>query len=100
MNLKEKYMNIKSISFNDIESKTKNIYEAVVVISQRARQVLRDRLVERAMRENTEEELGVLDELPINDNYEILEKPSSVAVQEFLDGQLSWSNTKEIEMDN
>ncbi len=93
-------MNIKSISFNDIESKTKNIYEAVVVISQRARQVLRDRLVERAMRENTEEELGVLDELPINDNYEILEKPSSVAVQEFLDGQLSWSNTKEIEMDN
>jgi len=100
MNLKEKYMNIKSISFNDIESKTKNIYEAVVVISQRARQVLRDRLVERAMRENTEEELGVLDELPTNDNYEILEKPSSVAVQEFLDGQLSWSNTKETEMDN
>ena len=93
-------MNIKSISFNDIESKTKNIYEAVVVISQRARQVLRDRLVERAMRENTEEELGVLDELPTNDNYEILEKPSSVAVQEFLDGQLSWSNTKETEMDN
>jgi len=93
-------MNIKSISFNDIESKTKNIYEAVVVISQRARQVLRDRLVEKAMRENTEEELGVLDEIPINDNFEILEKPSSVAVEEFLDGQLSWSNAKETEMDS
>ena len=60
-------MNIKSISFRNIESKTKNIYEAVVVISQRGRQILHDRLVEKMMRENTEEEFGVLDFMSLED---------------------------------
>ena len=54
-------MNIKSISFKDIEEKTENIYEAVSVISERARQVLRGRLVARALQETDEEEYGVLD---------------------------------------
>ena len=50
-------MNIKPISYKILESKTKNIYEAVVVVSKRASQVLHDRLVERMMRDNTEEEI-------------------------------------------
>ena len=83
-------MNIKSISLKNIESKTKNIYEAVVVISKRASQILHDRMVERMMRENTEEEFGVLDEIPEKDSPVHLEKPSSVAVEEFLNGDLSW----------
>ena len=90
-------MNIKSISFRNIESKTKNIYEAVVVISKRASQILHDRLVERMMRENTEEEFGVLDEIPEEDSLVHLEKPSSVAVEEFLNGDLSWSKPEEEE---
>ena len=90
-------MNIKSISFRNIESKTKNIYEAVVVISQRGRQILHDRLVEKMMRENTEEEFGVLDEIPENDSPVHLEKPASVAVEDFLNGDLSWSKPEEEE---
>ncbi len=90
-------MNIKSISFRNIESKTKNIYEAVVVISQRGRQVLHDRLVEKMLRENTEEEFGVLDELPDYESIVNLEKPSSVAVKEFLNGDLSWGKPGEEE---
>ena len=57
-------MNIKPISYKNMESKTKDIYETVVIISKRASQILHDRLVERMMRENTEEEFGVLDEIP------------------------------------
>ena len=90
-------MNIKPISFKNMESKTKNIYEAVVVISKRASQILHDRLVERMMRENTEEEFGVLDEIPEKDSLVHLEKPSSVAVEEFLNGDLSWSKPEEEE---
>ena len=90
-------MNIKSISFRNIESKTKNIYEAVVVISKRASQVLHDRLVEKMIQENTEEEFGVLDEVPENNSQVYLEKPSSVAVNEFLNGDLSWSKPEEKE---
>ena len=90
-------MNIKPISYKNIESKTKDIYETVVVISKRASQILHDRLVERMIRENTEEEFGVLDEIPEEDSLVHLEKPSSVAVEEFLNGDLSWSKPEEEE---
>ena len=90
-------MNIKPISYKNMESKTKDIYETVVVISKRASQILHDRLVERMMRENTEEEFGVLDEIPEEDSLVHLEKPSSVAVEEFLNGDLSWSKPEEEE---
>jgi len=90
-------MNIKPISYKILESKTKNIYEAVVVISKRASQVLHDRLVEKMMRENTEEEFGVLDEIPEKDSVPHLEKPSSVAVEEFLNGDISWSKPEDEE---
>ena len=90
-------MNIKPISYKNMESKTKDIYETVVVISKRASQILHDRLVERMMRENTEEEFGVLDEIPEKDSLVHLDKPSSVAVEEFLNGDLSWSKPEEEE---
>ena len=90
-------MNIKPISYKNMESKTKDIYETVVIISKRASQILHDRLVERMMRENTEEEFGVLDEIPEKDSLVHLEKPSSVAVEEFLNGDLSWSKPEDKE---
>lgn len=90
-------MNIKPISYKILESKTRNIYEAVVVISKRASQVLHDRLVEKMIMENTEEEFGVLDEIPEKDSIVHLEKPSSVAVEEFLNGDLSWSKPEDEE---
>ena len=90
-------MNIKPISYKILESNTKNIYEAVVVISKRASQILHDRLVEKMMMENTEEEFGVLDEIPEKDSIAHLEKPSSVAVEEFLNGDLSWSKPEDKE---
>ena len=90
-------MNIKPISYKNMESKTKDIYETVVIISKRASQILHDRLVERMMRENTEEEFGVLDEIPEKDSLVHLDKPSSVAVEEFLNGDLSWSKPEEEE---
>ena len=90
-------MNIKPISYKILESKTKNIIEAVVVVSKRASQVLHDRLVERMMRDNTEEEIGVLDEIPAMDTPIYSDKPSSVALKEFLNGDLSWDKPKEEE---
>ena len=85
------------ISYKIMEYKTKNVYETVVVISKRASQILHDRLVERMIRENTEEEFGVLDEIPEEDSLVHLEKPSSVAVEEFLNGDLTWSKPEEEE---
>ena len=50
------------------------------------------------MGDNTEEEIGVLDEIPAMDTPIYSDKPSSVALKEFLDGDLSWDKPKDEEI--
>ena len=57
-------MAIKPVSLRKIEEKSKNIYEAVVVMSKRARQINQERFEEQVIEESEELELDVLDELP------------------------------------
>ena len=56
-------MSLKPISIRDMEDQSGDIYESVVVMSKRAKQVLSDRIVEEIIESNDEEELGVYDEL-------------------------------------
>ena len=76
-----------------------DIYESVVVMSKRAKQVLSDRIVEEIIESNDEEELGVYDELieANPDDYEELVKPTTVSVNEFLDGEIDWKKNDEDE---
>ncbi len=43
-------MSLKPLSFRQIEEQTGDIYEAVVVMERRAKQILRDRLVEKIIK--------------------------------------------------
>ena len=85
-------MSLKPISIRDMEDQSGDIYESVVVMSKRAKQVLSDRIVEEIIESNDEEELGVYDELieANPDDYEELVKPTTVSVNEFLDGDIDW----------
>ena len=78
-------MSLKPISIRDMEDQSGDIYESVVVMSKRAKQVLSDRIVEEIIESNDEEELGVYDELieANPDDYEELVKPTTVSVNEF-----------------
>ena len=66
-------------------------------MSKRAKQVLGDRIVEEIIESTDEDEMGVYDEVIENnpDDYEELEKPTTVSVNEFLDGTLEWKKDQE-----
>ncbi len=90
-------MGIKTLHIRKIEEQTEDIYEAVVVMTQRARQILRDRIVEQAMRDTDQNNLGVFDAPPEidPDDYVELEKPTAIATEEFLNGEIKWYRNPE-----
>ena len=90
-------MSLEPISIRDMEDQSGDIYESVVVMSKRAKQVLSDRIVEEIIESNEDEEMGVYDELveANPDDYEELEKPTTVSVNEFLEGEIDWKNNDE-----
>ena len=90
-------MALEPISIRQMEERTDDQYEAVVVMSKRAKQVLNNRIVEDKISASVEqEEMGVYDEvIEVNpEDYEELEKPTTVAVNDFIDGKLKWEETQ------
>ncbi|MAE09767.1 MAG: hypothetical protein CMF78_01045 [Candidatus Marinimicrobia bacterium] len=86
-------MSLKPLSFREIEEQTGDIYEAVVVMERRAKQILRDRLVEKIIKEEESMEMGVFDEVPDEidpETYQEVEKVTTVAIEEFINGGLTW----------
>ena len=86
-------MSLKPLSFREIEEQTGDIYEAVVVMERRAKQILRDRLVEKIIKEEESREMGVFDEVPDEidpETYQEVEKVTTVAIEEFINGDLTW----------
>ena len=93
--MKEYIMALKTLSIRNMEEKTSDIFEAVVVMSKRAKQILNNRIVEEIITSADEEELemGVYDQIEEKnpEDYEELEKVTSTAVNEFVDGDIKWS---------
>ena len=90
-------MSLKPVSFSKMDEQTDDIYEAVVVMSQRSKQILRDRLIETMLKEEEEKEMGVFDEIidPYSVTFQETEKETTVAIDEFLKGELSWRKSME-----
>lgn len=87
-------MALEPISIRKMEDQTQDVYEAVVVMSKRAKQVLGNRIVEEIMDSNDEVEMGVYDQVIEKnpEDYEELDKATTVAVNEFIEGGLKWDN--------
>ena len=90
-------MSLKPVSFSKMDEQTDDIYEAVVVMSHRSKQILRDRLIETMLKEEEEKEMGVFDEIidPDSVTFQETEKETTVAIDEFLKGKLSWRKSTE-----
>ena len=90
-------MSLKPVSFSKMDEQTDDIYEAVVVMSQRSKQILRDRLIETMLKEEEEKDMGVFDEIidPDSVTFQETEKETTVAIDEFLKGELSWRKSTE-----
>lgn len=97
-----------SIITRDIEKLTEptgNIYESVVVISKRAKQIavnlkeeLNNKLAEFATTvDNLEEVFENREQIEISKFYERMPKPTSTAIEEFLEGKLKYRNRDVVE---
>ena len=88
-----------------IASQTGNVYESVVVISKRAKQIavnikeeLNNKLAEFATTvDNLEEVFENREQIEISKFYERLPKPTTTATEEFLEGKLSYRMRNETE---
>ena len=93
--MKEYIMALEPLSIRNMEEKTSDIFEAVVVMSKRAKQILNNRIVEEIITSADEEEveMGVYDQIEEKnpEDYEELEKVTTTAVNEFVDGDIKWS---------
>lgn len=84
---------------------TGNVYESVVVISKRARQIssnikeeLNNKLAEFATTvDNLEEVFENREQIEISKFYERMPKPTSTATEEFLEGKLNFRRREDTE---
>lgn len=84
----------------DFDTKTENIYEAIVVIAKRANQIsaemkeeLSGKLSEFASTtDNLEEVFENREQIEISKYYEKLPKPTLIAIQEFIDDKIYYRN--------
>ena len=97
MKTRKYIMALESISIRKMENQTQDFYEAVVVMSKRAKQVLNNRIAEQMMVSNEEVEMGVYDQIfdKNPEDYEEIENATTVAAKEFINGELVWKNSEE-----
>lgn len=107
MNVKDSNAPLNTITYdrNKIEDKVGSIYEAIVIMAKRAEQInaelrteLHQKLDEFAVHTATLEEVFEnREQIEISKNYERLPKPTSIAVQEWLDDEIYFRQTEEEE---
>ncbi len=90
-------MALEPLSIRQMESRTSDVYEAVVVMSKRAKQVLSNRIIAEMMVSTEEVEMGVYDQVIEKnpEDYEEQDKATTVAVNEFIDGDLKWEESQD-----
>ena len=87
-------------NISDLDAQTGNIYEAIMVIAKRANQIgvdIKKELVEKldefaANAENLEEVFENKEQIEVSRFYEKLPKPTSIAIQEWMEKRIYYRN--------
>ena len=101
---------VSTITFDrlKIEEPTNNIYEAISIMAKRANQIsqeLKRELVEKleefaTHNDSLEEVFENKEQIEVSRFYEKLPKPTAIAVQEWLDGEIYFRKPEEEENEN
>ena len=87
-------MKVKALPMSNLLEKYDDIYTAVVIISQRARQIIDQRVIPIEENEDVEDSFQLIEpEIVIED----IDKPMVVALEEYLNGELEWRKPEEDE---
>ena len=92
-------MGIKTIPFRDVEEHADNMYEAVAAMFSQARRELGERVLEATLQEVESDDYGVFDEVEEStpEEYVEKEKVTTVAINKFLDGDVTWRKIDELD---
>ena len=84
-------MKVQAIHMSDLFKKCDDIYRSVMIVSQRAKQIIDDRVIQIDEAEDVEDSMQFAEqEIVIED----VEKPMIAALQEHLNGELEWKNVE------
>ena len=87
-------MNVKALPMSDLFEKCNDIYTTVVIVSQRARQIIDQRVIPIDENEDVEDSIQFIEpEIVIED----IDKPMVVALEEYLNGELEWRKSEDDE---
>ena len=78
---------------SDLMERCDDIYQAVMIVAKRAKQIIDERVI--PFDENEEVEDSIEFEEPIMSAY--MDKPENIALEEFLNGELQWRTSNEDE---
>ncbi|KQR95093.1 hypothetical protein ASG01_04345 [Chryseobacterium sp. Leaf180] len=105
MSVKDTAAEVNTITYDKdkIEKKVGSIYEAIVIMGKRAEQInaeirteLHNKLDEFAVHNSTLEEVFEnREQIEISKHYEKMAKPTSIAIQEWLDDDIYFRKTEE-----
>ncbi|KQT22162.1 hypothetical protein ASG31_02125 [Chryseobacterium sp. Leaf404] len=105
MSVKDTKAEVNTITYNKdkIEDKVGSIYEAIVIMGKRAEQInaeirteLHNKLDEFAVHNSTLEEVFEnREQIEISKHYEKLPKPTSIAIEEWLNDDVYFRKTEE-----
>ena len=90
-------MDIKAIQLKKYLKKSDSIYRNIIVSSTRARQIIDERFQEFSDEEDIEDS-DQLETLLDNVDHD-LDKPITIAIEEFMNEELVWKNSNEEEID-
>ena len=105
MNFKKSKAPLSTVTrnINELSVETGNIYESIAIIGKRANQIsaeIKDELSKKLQEfgsasEAIEEEFHNDEQITVSKFYEHLPKPTMIATEEFLDGQIYYRNPAE-----
>ena len=89
-------MGLKTVPFREIEERAENMYEAVAAMFGQARNELQERILNRTILEHQNDDPDVFDEVeePTPETYEEKDKVTTVAIDKFIEGEVTWRKTK------
>ena len=90
-------MNVKTVPMSDLSKKCDDIYQSVMVVAQRTRQIIDERVIPIDENEEVDDSIQFVErEIVIED----IDKPMVVALEEYLDGKLKWREPVEDDPDS
>ena len=85
-------MKVQAIPMSNLFEKCNDIYTAVVIVAQRAKQIIDQRVIPIEENEDVEDSIQLIEpEIVIEE----IEKPMVVALEEYLNGELEWHKPEE-----